>query len=51
MLGSTEGCGLMEGDWNIVGCELGMLDGFGDGITEVLGEARLINSIRSKYTE
>ena len=44
VLGSTEGCGLTEGDWDNVGGELGMLDGFGDGITEVLGEA-LIDGI------
>ena len=52
MLGSrTEGGGLMEGDWVIVGGELaGILDGFGDGITEMLGEA-LVNVIRSKYPE
>ena len=40
VLGSSkEGCGLMEGDWENVGGELGMLDGSGDGISEVLGNA------------
>ncbi len=39
MLGSAELDGLKDGDWVTVGGELRMLDGFGDGITEVLGEA------------
>ena len=41
----------MEGDWDNVGGEpAGILDGFGDGITEMLGEA-LVDVIRSKYPE
>jgi len=38
MLGSAEMDGLIEGDWDNVGSELGMLDEIGDGISEVLGE-------------
>ena len=40
MLGSAKGGGvrLAEGDWDNVGEELGMLDGIGDGITDMLGE-------------
>ena len=38
MLGSAEMDGLIEGNWDNDGNELGILDGFSDGISEVLGE-------------
>ena len=38
MLGSAEMDGLTEGNWDFDGSELAMLDGFSDGISEVLGE-------------
>ena len=38
MLGSAEIDGLIEGNWDNDGSELGMLDWFGGGISEVLEE-------------
>ena len=37
-LGLVEMDGLIEGNWDNVGGELGMLDGISDGISEVFGE-------------